>query len=128
MSYRRTPGLPCVDEPEPPAPILPVAPAGEEDLSRLCDSARSLLAATGATELVCDASALPPDLAAVNALARLELTARRAGARIVVRDPDPLLRNLLELVGLPLQMEGQIEQREPPGRVEEGRDLHDPAR
>lgn len=128
MSCRRTPGLPCVDEPEPPAPILPVGPVGEEELSRLCDTARSLLAATGAAELVCDASALPPDLAAVNTLARLELTARRAGARIAVRDPDPLLRSLLGLVGLPLQMEGQAEEREPPCRVEEARDLHDPAR
>jgi hypothetical protein len=40
------------------------------------------------------------DLAAVDALARLALTARRAGASFVVGDPDVDLLPLLRLVGL----------------------------
>jgi hypothetical protein len=41
-----------------------------------------------------------PDLGCVNALARLQLAARRCGWTLVVRDPHPLLGGLLELVGL----------------------------
>jgi hypothetical protein len=41
-----------------------------------------------------------PDLALVEKLARLHLAARRLGASVVLRDPCPRLRELLELVGL----------------------------
>ncbi|MEU6201358.1 STAS domain-containing protein [Streptomyces sp. NPDC047061] len=83
---------------------------------------RDLLAVTGAGVVVCDVGGLgpgPPDLAAVDLLARLELAARRAGGRIRLRDPGPALRSLLRLVGLGLQVEGEIEEREPALGVEE---------
>ncbi|MFI1827172.1 STAS domain-containing protein [Streptomyces sp. NPDC020412] len=56
----------------------------------------------GATpvEAVCDVAALPADLAAVEAVARLHLTARRHGARLHLHDVRPELRELLHLVGL----------------------------
>ena len=41
-----------------------------------------------------------PDLAVVDALARLQLAARRTGWSIRVRRPSPALRELLDLVGL----------------------------
>ena len=42
----------------------------------------------------------PPDLALVDELARLQLTARREGCEVQLRQPCPLLSELLHLVGL----------------------------
>ncbi|MDX6233587.1 MAG: hypothetical protein QOH68_2621 [Nocardioidaceae bacterium] len=41
-----------------------------------------------------------PDLGLVDALARLQLEARRVGCTVHIRDPFDALRELLELVGL----------------------------
>jgi STAS domain len=50
---------------------------------------------------VCDVGALiEPDVAAVEALARLQLAARRSGCRIKLYDVQPQLGGLLELMGL----------------------------
>jgi hypothetical protein len=46
------------------------------------------------------APALEPDLGTIDALARLQLVARRYGCRIVVVHPDPALVELIELAGL----------------------------
>ena len=43
---------------------------------------------------------LRPDLALVDALARLQLAARRLGCSVRLRDPCEQLRELLDLVGL----------------------------
>ncbi|MFC7307307.1 STAS domain-containing protein [Streptomyces monticola] len=86
---------------------------------RLCEQVRDCLERTSATELICDASALTTaDLGAVEALARLRLTARRAGARLRIRDPSPDLCRLLLLVGL-VETLGEIEEGEPAVRVQE---------
>jgi hypothetical protein len=42
----------------------------------------------------------PPDLAAADDLARLQLLANRAGCAIKLRNTCPRLRELLDLVGL----------------------------
>ena len=42
----------------------------------------------------------PPDLAVVEALARFQLTARRAGYRMWLEDVSPALAELLDLAGL----------------------------
>ncbi|MEU6679380.1 STAS domain-containing protein [Streptomyces sp. NPDC046925] len=100
-----------------------------EATHRLCEEARATLQATGADVLVCDVAGVgPPVLAAIDALARLQLTARRAGGRIRVRNPAPALRELLDLVGLPIEVEvgRETEQREPPGRVQEAVEARDP--
>ncbi len=79
--------------------------------------------------MLCDVAGIgPPGLAAVDALARMQLTARRAGGRIRLRDPDPALRALLDLVGLAFEVEGQVEEGEPAGGVEEAVESGDPAR
>lgn len=50
--------------------------------------------------IVCDAGVLPTDAHAVDALARLQLTARRDGRRIRLQRASPELEQLLEFVGL----------------------------
>jgi hypothetical protein len=59
-----------------------------------------------------------PDLAVVDELARLVLTARRGGHTVVLRDPSPTLLGLLDLCGLSptlrVEMRGQPENLEQP--------------
>lgn len=127
MSTGRPPGLPTVDA-ETPAVLVVAGPVTRDDVARLGQDVRALLKDTGAAVVVCDVAALRPvTLASVDVLARLQLTARRAGGRIRLRDPAPALRALLDLVGLPFELEGEAEQREPALRVEEAVEPGDPA-
>ncbi|MET7616367.1 STAS domain-containing protein [Streptomyces sp. NPDC005408] len=74
-----------------------VSPA---DVPRLCEELGARLSCSEATEVICDVGELThANLAAVNALARLQLTARRLGCRIRLRNAGPELRALLDLVG-----------------------------
>ncbi|MFJ2648892.1 STAS domain-containing protein [Streptomyces sp. NPDC087420] len=74
---------------------------GPGDVPRLCDELVARLRGSGATEAVCDVRELErPSLVAVNALARLQLTARRRAVRLRVRGAGRELRLLLDLVGL----------------------------
>jgi anti-anti-sigma regulatory factor len=74
------------------------------------------MTALGPSTIVCDVGALAPDAAALDALARLQLTARRLGHEILLRDASTELQELLEFVGLRdvLRIEPgrQAEQRE----------------
>ena len=54
----------------------------------------------GSERVVGRLDARRPDLALVDALARLQLVARRRGSRVRVRDPTADLRGLLALCGL----------------------------
>lgn len=114
-----------------PAVLVLAGPVTRDEVAGLCDDVRRLLesaAGTSAGIVVCDVGGLgPPRLATVDLLARLQLTARRAGGRIRLRDPDPALHALLRLVGLVFEMEGQPEQREPALGVEEAVEPGDPA-
>ncbi|MGW2825449.1 STAS domain-containing protein [Streptomyces sp. NPDC001443] len=119
MSYGPPPGLSHVDAMTPAALVL-VGPVTREGVAGLCDDVRAAVRACPARVAVVDVGGLgPPGLGAVDLLARLELAARRAGGRIRLRAPDPSLRALLRLVGLCFEVEGQVEQREPPLGVEE---------
>ncbi|MFJ8536372.1 STAS domain-containing protein [Streptomyces sp. NPDC093591] len=127
MSYARLPGLPIVDAMTPAVLVL-VGPVTRDEVAGLCDDVRALLEASGAGVVVCDVGGLgPPGLGAVDLLARLQLAARRAGGRIRLRDPDPALHALLDLVGLRFEKEGEPEQREPALGVEEAVESGDPA-
>lgn len=127
MSYARPSGLPIVDAMT-PAVLVPAGPVTREEVAGLCDDVRARLEATGASVVVCDVGGLgPPGLGVVDLLARLQLAARRAGGRIRLRDPDPGLHALLDLVGLRFEVEGEAEQREPPLGVEEAVEPGDPA-
>jgi len=60
-----------------------------------------------------------PDLEAVDDVARLALFASRAGGRVVLTRVAPALRELLDLAGLRVEMEGQAEGGEEPLGIEE---------
>lgn len=110
MSSAHAPGLPGVDAMMPTVLVVAgrVAPG---DVPRLCEELDDLLYVSGATEVVCDVTALTdPDLTAVDALARLRLTARRAGCRLRLRGPRQDLLALLRLTGL-----GDVVQAGPAG-------------
>jgi hypothetical protein len=91
----------------------------------------SYMAAPRPSTLVCDVCALPPDAAAVEALARLQLAARRIGLEIRLCRPSSELRDLLVFCGLDdvLRVEagGQAEERKDRLGAEEKRELDDPA-
>ncbi|MCN9243834.1 STAS domain-containing protein [Streptomyces sp. RY43-2] len=127
MSYARRVGLGIV-ETGTPAVLVLTGPPTREEVRRRCDDVRGLLRASRAGAVVCDVAGLgPPCLGAVELLARVRLTARRAGGRVLLRGPDPGLLALLDLVGLRFELEGQAEQREPPLGVEEAVEPGDPA-
>ncbi|MFJ3665384.1 STAS domain-containing protein [Streptomyces sp. NPDC090106] len=127
MSFPRPPGLPLVDAAMTPAVLVLARPVTRDEVTGLCDDVRALVEARGGGAVVCDVAGLgPPGLGAVDLLARLQLAARRAGGRIRLRDPDPALHALLDLVGLRFETEGQVEEREPALGVEEAVESRDP--
>jgi hypothetical protein len=76
-------------------------------------------------------SALDPDVATIDALARLQLTSRRVGLELRLRSASTELEELLAFAGLDealrLEAGGQPEQREQRVGVEEERELGDPS-
>ena len=80
--------------------------------------------------VLCDVRSLPADLAAVDALARLQLAARRRGSALLLTGASDSLRALIDLVGLadalPGVLERQAEEREHRLGVEEEAELDDP--
>jgi hypothetical protein len=108
------------------------APVGLADPVALCDRARELLEREPASELVCDVGEVGrPDLRTVELLARVRLTAARLGCRVRLRHASGDLVELLSLTGLrselPLEVQGQAEEREEARGVEEEGDAGDPA-
>jgi STAS domain-containing protein len=111
-------------------------PIGSADIRVLCERVRAMLEASDADQLVCDVTTLTaPDAVTVDALARLQLTARRLGRRITLRHACDELRGMLAFAGLNevlvcvdliLVAEGQSEQREQVRGVEEEADPGDP--
>jgi ABC-type transporter Mla MlaB component len=106
----------------------PIAPA---DIPKLCERATRLLNSTDA-DLVCDVGGVEPDVVALDALARLHLTARRLGRRIRLLHVSRELENLLAFTGLCAAVPalcvdpiGQSEKREEVFRVEEEADPGD---
>ncbi|MEX2420204.1 MAG: STAS domain-containing protein, partial [Actinomycetota bacterium] len=76
-------------------------PITPDDIPGLCERARVLLDKTGHDPVVCDVGALAePDAVMVDALARLQLTARRLGRRLRFRGACGELLDLLAFVGL----------------------------
>ena len=112
-------------------------PLSRGRIAPLCSEARRLLASGRFDLVLCDVGAVvEPDVMVIEALARLQLTARRAGGSIGVWHASGRLRDLLALVGLcdivalcdgsPLGPCGQVEDGEQ-ARVEEGVERGDPA-
>ncbi|MFE6227283.1 MULTISPECIES: STAS domain-containing protein [unclassified Streptomyces] len=95
MSSGRPGGHPLVDTSQPLVVTLPARPTREE-VARLC----AALAAAPPGDVRCRIPAEAHGLAAVDALARLALTARRHGHRLAFDGAGPDLTALLRLTGL----------------------------
>jgi ABC-type transporter Mla MlaB component len=110
-------------------------PIARTDLSRLCEEVDALLERTGAEVALCDVSAVEPDVVCVDALARLQLAARRRGCQARLRGASNELLELLDFIGmrdvlridLGLEPQRQAEERENPRGVEEEGELDDAA-
>jgi STAS domain len=106
-------------------------PIGLADVPALCERAERVLQAAPGSSLECDVADVgSPSMTTIEALARVELTARRLGGDIRLSGASVELLELLALCGLPIELaleaEGQPEQREEALRVEEERDPGDP--
>lgn len=146
-------GRSCVAAPEPSAAPPPIAtgPSGDPttvvlvveatiasaDVRALADRMQDLTEGRALRVVLCDVGVIvEPDIATVDALARLALGARRAGCRVGLRHASPELRGLLALTGfgevLPcdggsgVEARGQPEEREEVRGVQEERDPADP--
>lgn len=114
-------------------------PVDPVDIASIGDRFQALLQAAGGRQVECDVAALTsPDATAVDALARLQLTARRLGLEIRFSGASIELVDLLSFAGLleVLSLNGRLdveprrqpEQREETGRVEEEGDPGNPIR
>jgi len=75
-------------------------PIAREDLTGLCDRVCALLQASRADIAHCDVSGVEPDAVTVDALARLQLAARRHGCQVRLRHASAALRELVAFMGL----------------------------
>jgi hypothetical protein len=117
---------------------MTLATITQADIPVVCERLRALIRSSDADEVVCVVSTLEADLVAVEALARLRLTAGRLGCRLRLRGSSRALEQLLVFCGLcdVLPLEGELggirwhgrqaEQREPPRGVEKRVEARDP--
>lgn len=89
------------------------------------------MAASQHRTIVCTLGPVRPDAATIDTLARLQLAAQRVGLEIRFQHVSNELQELLAFIGLGgvlrLESERQPEERKDPLRVEEERELDDPA-
>ena len=75
-------------------------PIERADLPGLCDRVCALLTQSAADVAHCDVSGIAPDAVTVDALARLQIGARRLGCQVRLRNASEDLRALVALMGL----------------------------
>jgi ABC-type transporter Mla MlaB component len=75
-------------------------PIARGDLAGLSHRVCALLTESGATDAVCDVSGVAVDAVTVDALARLQLAARRQNCRIQLLGATDRLRDLVAFMGL----------------------------
>jgi ABC-type transporter Mla MlaB component len=75
-------------------------PISRADLQGLCDRVCAVLSGSGATVAICNVAGVEPDAVTVDALARLQLAARRVGCQVRLRDASAELRDLVAFMGL----------------------------
>ena len=75
-------------------------PIARADLPGLCERVCSLFARSGASIALCDVSDVGVDAVVVDALARLQLAARRHGCEVRLQSASTELRRLLRFMGL----------------------------
>lgn len=75
-------------------------PIARADLPGLCERVCALLEKSRVGVALCDVRSVDVDAVTVDALARLQLAARRHGCRVRLRNPSDELRELLAFMGL----------------------------
>lgn len=88
--------------PQPHATVWVIGPVIERaDIPVLCANLVALLDVTGARLIVCDVGRIvAPDAVTVEALARLQLTARRFGRHLTICRASQELLDLMTFIGL----------------------------
>ena len=75
-------------------------PIARDDLPGLCDRVCTLLTESGGGDLRCDVTGVDADAVTVDALARLQLAARRQGCQVRLRNASSELLELVAFMGL----------------------------
>ena len=75
-------------------------PIARADLDGLTERVCALLREAAAGEALCDVARVEPSAVTVDALARLQLGARRTGCRVRLRNASPELLELVAFMGL----------------------------
>ena len=75
-------------------------PIARADLQGLCDRVCAIFAGSGAEIAYCEVAGVASDAVTVDALARLQLAARRAGCQVRLRHASPELLELVAFMGL----------------------------
>ena len=75
-------------------------PIARSDLPGLCERVRSLLAESLVEVAICDVSGVEVDAVTIEALARLQLAARRHGCRVRLCGASSELLALVDFMGL----------------------------
>ena len=75
-------------------------PIAREDMPGLCDRVCALLSESGALVARCDVGGVDVDAVTVDALARLQLAARRHGCQVRLRNASAELVELVDFMGL----------------------------
>jgi ABC-type transporter Mla MlaB component len=75
-------------------------PIARADLPGLCNRVCTLLETSDDEIVLCDVRGVDPDAVTVDALARLQLAARRHGCRVRLRHASDALRELVAFMGL----------------------------
>ena len=88
-------------EPRPRTLVFTITgPISRSDLPGLSDRVCTLLGASGADVAFCDVSGVPADAVTVDALARLQLGARRHRCHVRLRNASTELIGLVAFMGL----------------------------
>jgi ABC-type transporter Mla MlaB component len=75
-------------------------PIARDDLPGLCERVCALLPTAGGAVAFCDVRSVAPDAVTVDALARLQLAARRRGCQVRLRNASSELLELVAFMGL----------------------------
>ena len=75
-------------------------PIARDDLPGLCDRVCAVLRDNGSGTARCDVAGIEPDAATIDALARLQLAARRLGCQVRLRNAPVELLQLVSFMGL----------------------------
>jgi hypothetical protein len=75
-------------------------PIKRADVPGLCARVCAVLTDARNTDAYCDVSGVPADAVTVEALALLQLAAKRSGCRMRLRNSSPDLMNLVLMMGL----------------------------